>query len=106
MSSRARGVGLFVCGESVLTLIGFILNNITLVDYSGYRVIVPIAVLAFLGAMSLALLTWRYQSKPLKTLSILILIICAWQLQDAFFRRMLYLFGKPGVAESGNSGDI
>ena len=91
MSSRARGVWLFVCGGSVLTLIGFILNNITLVDYSGYRVIVPIAVLAFLGAISLVLLTWRYQSKPLKTLSVLILIICAWQLQDALFRRMLSL---------------
>lgn len=84
---------LVVSGQVLLVLIGFALNNVTLVDYSEYRVIVPIAVVAFLGAIGITLVTWHQQPKSLRVFSILVVFVSIWQLQDAVLRRLPALFG-------------
>lgn len=81
-------------GQAVLILVGVALNNVTLTDYSGYKVIVPIAVVALLSAIGLTLLTWYRQSKALRAFSIVVVLVAVWQLQDAVLRRLPALFGS------------
>ena len=81
-----------VAGQVLFVLCGFALNNATLADSSGYRIIVPIAVVAFLGAIGVALLSWQRQPNPFKALSICVVLASVWQLQDAVLRRLPALF--------------
>ena len=67
---------LLVCSQVVCLVVGLTLNNVTLVHYSGYKVIVPIAVAAFLGVIGMTFLTWRRQSKPGKIFSIVVVLAC------------------------------
>jgi hypothetical protein len=81
--------------EIVLFLVGTGLDLVTVMPNTLYWVTIPSSIL-FLGlCLWIGISSWKAQTRPARTLSVLLMLLCCFQLVDLILRRLPYLL-VPG----------